>query len=62
MFERTGDERWLDRARRFAMHALEQLERIEPRYSLFTGGVGAALFAADCIDARARYPVLGTWE
>ena len=28
------------------------------RYSLFTGGVGAALFAADCIDARAVYPVL----
>ena len=26
-FERTGDELWLDRARRFAMHALEQVER-----------------------------------
>jgi lantibiotic modifying enzyme len=26
-FERTGDERWLERARRFAVHALEQVER-----------------------------------
>jgi hypothetical protein len=28
------------------------------RYALFTGGVGTALFAAACIDADARYPVL----
>jgi DUF1680 family protein len=26
-YEVTGDEAWLDRARRFAMHALEQVER-----------------------------------
>ena len=57
-FERTGDERWLDRARAFAVHALEQVERMPGRYSLFTGGVGAALFAADCLDGRASYPVL----
>jgi lantibiotic modifying enzyme len=57
-FERTGDEQWLERARAFAMHALGQVERLPPRYSLFTGGVAAALFAADCIDARARFPVL----
>ncbi len=57
-FERTGDERWLERARAFAMHALEQSRRLPGRYSLFTGGVGAALFASDCLDARARFPVL----
>jgi lantibiotic modifying enzyme len=57
-FERTGDEEWLARARRFAAHALGQVERSEGRYSLFTGGVGAALFASDCLDARMRYPVL----
>jgi hypothetical protein len=28
------------------------------RYSLFTGGGGTALFAAACLDADARYPVL----
>ena len=57
-FERTQDEHWLGRARAFAVHALEQAERLPPRYSLFTGGVGAALFAADCLRGQARYPVL----
>jgi len=57
-FERTQDERWLDRARAFAVHALEQARRLPGRYSLFTGGVGAALFAADCLDADPRYPIL----
>jgi hypothetical protein len=57
-FERTQDELWLERARRFAVHALEQAARMPGRYSLFTGGVGTALFAAACLDADARYPVL----
>jgi len=57
-FERTGDERWLERARAFAVHALEQAERMPSRYSLFTGAIGVALYAADCIDARPRFPVL----
>jgi hypothetical protein len=57
-FARTADERWLERARRFAMHALEQVERMPPRHSLFTGGIGAAIYAADCIEARALYPVM----
>jgi hypothetical protein len=64
-FERTGDEVWLDRARRFSVHALEQVERARAdrgrgRYSLFTGDIGAALFAADCLDSTARYPILGS--
>ena len=57
-FERTGDERWLERARRFAMHALEQVERMPPRHSLFTGGLGVALYAADCSEARTEYPIM----
>ena len=62
-FARTGDERWLERARRFAAHALRQAERIAAangrrRYSLFTGDVGTALFAAACLDVDARYPIL----
>jgi len=66
-FERTGDERWLERARRFAVHALTQAEqaRIESgrgRYSLFTGDPGVALFAADCLDATARFPILDGWD
>jgi hypothetical protein len=63
MFARTGDERWLERARRFAVHALRQAERRRAelgvgRYSLFTGDVGVALFAAACFDADARFPIL----
>ena len=57
-FDRTGDELWLERARRFAVHALEQLDRLPERHSLFTGGIGAALYAADCIDARTQYPIM----
>jgi hypothetical protein len=57
-FERTQDELWLDRARRFAVHALGQAARLPGRYSLFTGGAGTALFAAACLDGDARYPVL----
>jgi lantibiotic modifying enzyme len=63
-FARTGDERWLDRARRFAVHALEQVERLRStrgrgRYSLWTGDAGVALYAADCLEGRSAYPVLG---
>ena len=66
-FARTGDERWLARARRFAMHAFEQVRRLREergrgRYSLWTGDAGAALFAADCVEARSGYPVLDSWE
>lgn len=62
-FARTGDERWLERARRFAVHALAQTERIASangrrRYSLFTGDLGTALFAAACLDADTRFPVV----
>ena len=59
VFERTGDELWLDRARRFAVHAVEQVERRgKGRYSLFTGDVGVALYVADCLDGRSAYPVI----
>ena len=62
----TGDDLWLDRARRFAMHALEQVERAREaygrgRYSLFTGDVGAALFARACADGDPRFPTMDVW-
>ena len=58
-FARTGDERWLEDARRFAMHALDQVTRRgRGRYSLWTGDVGVALYATDCLDATVRYPFL----
>ena len=62
-FARTGDELWLERARRFAVHALAQAQRIAAangrrRYSLFNGDVGTALFAAACLDADPRFPIV----
>ncbi len=63
VFEWTGDELWLERARRFAVHALGQVERWREergryRFSLWSGDVGAALFAADCLDARLIVPIV----
>jgi lantibiotic modifying enzyme len=62
VFARTGDERWLERARRFARHALGQVRRLRRergrgRYSLWTGDLGAALYAADCLDRVGTYPM-----
>jgi len=62
-FERSGRDEWLERARRFAVHALEQTRRLRAargggRYSLFTGDLGVACYLADCLDARATFPVL----
>ena len=61
MHVRTGDERWLERARRFAMHAIEQTRAQTQRYgrgrySLWTGDPGVALYLADCIDGRGELP------
>ena len=62
-FERTGDQLWLDRARAFAMHAIEQWRAAKRnygmiRYSLWTGDLGLAAFLCDCIDATARFPTI----
>jgi Lanthionine synthetase C-like protein len=63
LFERTGDERWLERARAFAMHAIGQVERAARqhgggRHTLWTGDPGTALFLSSCISANAAVPTL----
>jgi hypothetical protein len=62
LHRRTGDERWLERARSFAMHAIRQVEQARKeygrgRYSLWTGDIGAALYLADCVDGAGRPPL-----
>ncbi|HEX4931419.1 MAG TPA: LanC-like protein [Gaiellaceae bacterium] len=62
LLERTGDERWLTRARTFAMHVVHQLKRSRSddgrgRYTLWTGDLGAALYLADCIDGGGELPL-----
>ncbi len=61
LFVLTGDERWLARARRFAMHAVEQIERERRRvgwgrYTLWTGDIGVALYLRACINADPAFP------
>ena len=63
LWRRSGDALWLDRARAFAMHAIEQVQRFaersgQTRHSLWTGDIGVALYAQACIDGDARYPTL----
>lgn len=61
LFTRTGDERWLERARLFAMHAIAQVARLRTasgrgRYTLFTGDLGAALLAGACLTLDSAFP------
>jgi hypothetical protein len=58
---------WVERARRFAVHSLEQVERERSehgmgRYSLWTGDIGAALVARSCIERRAGMPSLDWFD
>jgi hypothetical protein len=60
---RTGDVLWLQRARRFAMHAINQAEAARAHYgqrkfSLWTGDLGLALFLDACIRSDAAIPTL----
>ena len=52
---RTRDRKWLERARRFAMHAIEQ--RTGER-GLWSGDLGVALYLQACIDVDDRWPLL----
>ena len=63
LWQRTGDRLWLERARAFAMHAIEQVQQFaertgQTRQSLWTGDIGVALFAWSCVTRDARYPTL----
>ena len=60
---RTGDARWRDRARAFAMHAIAQFEAETAatgrlRHSLWTGDIGLAIFLWDCVREQAAFPTL----
>jgi len=63
LFARTADQRWLDRARAFATHGLDQVDRLraatgQGHYTLFTGAIGAAFLAAACLIQDPRFPAL----
>lgn len=60
---RFGEPLWLDRARRLAMHAAEQVELArarhgQGRHSLWTGDLGVAVVLWNCIAGDDRFPTL----
>jgi lantibiotic modifying enzyme len=62
LFERTGDELWLERARAFAMHSIAQVAKTRVqfgrgRYTLWTGDPGTALYLADCLAGSGNIPL-----
>lgn len=63
---RTGDELWLARARRFAMHAAAQVSAATRRYgrgrhTLWTGDLGTAVYLEQCLAATPGAPALEVW-
>jgi lantibiotic modifying enzyme len=63
LFERTQNQMWLDRARAFAMQAIEQYQLSQQlyrqlRYPLWTGDLGLAIYLWDCLQAQAQFPTV----
>lgn len=63
LHRRTGDPRWLDRARSFAMHAIGQRETMvqqygRGRYTLWTGDPGLAVYLWHCLTGNDGLPAL----
>ncbi len=63
LYERTGDPIWLERARSFAMHSIEQRQQLRERYgqgrhTLWTGDAGLAVYVWHCIKGFTGLPTL----
>lgn len=67
LHRRTGDPRWLERARAFAMHGIQQTLRDREvhgqwRHGLWTGDLGFAIYLLDCIEAGDAFPTLDVFD
>ena len=63
LHKRTGETLWLERARVFAMHAIEQWREAtreygRGRYALWTGDPGLAICLLNCITGEPHFPSL----
>ncbi|TDG12856.1 hypothetical protein E2F43_14955 [Seongchinamella unica] len=63
MYHLTGDELWLQRARQFAVAAIEQRHErseagVNASSNLWDGALGLALYLADCLEGKADFPTL----
>ena len=59
----TGETAWLERARAFAMTAIDQHRAAQAtygrgRYSLWTGDLGLAVFLNDCLTPSGEFPTV----
>lgn len=66
LFTRTADERWLQRARGFAMHAAAQVAAARRelgcgRFSLWTGDLGTAIYLQQCLAGTSELPTFDLW-
>jgi lantibiotic modifying enzyme len=63
LYQRTQNDVWLERARAFAMHAIDQYRTLKElyhqgRYSLWTGDLGTAVYLWDCINGEGNFPTV----
>jgi len=63
LYGRTRNELWLERARAFAMNAIDQYRSAKElygqgRYTLWTGDLGTAVYLSDCINGEANFPTI----
>ncbi|HET7881841.1 MAG TPA: lanthionine synthetase LanC family protein, partial [Acetobacteraceae bacterium] len=61
LYKRTGDTIWLERARAFAMTAIDQVRGARAafgrgRYSLWTGDSGLAVYLWHCVSGEPKFP------
>lgn len=54
LYQKTGESMWLDRARKFAIHATEQCQKArlhygQGRFTLWTGDAGLAIYLYHCL-------------
>lgn len=58
LYKRSGDEIWLKRARKFAMHAIDE---VKGNSTLFTGDIGLAVYLMSCITLDSNFPTLDSF-
>ena len=63
LYRRTENDLWLERARAFAMNAIDQYRLSKEiyhqgRYTLWTGDLGTAVYLWDCINGEANFPTI----
>jgi hypothetical protein len=64
LYRRTKDPLWPERARAFAMAAIDQVRGARAafgrgRYSLWTGDPGLAVYLWHCTTGEPRFPTIG---